>query len=78
MDYSDQRNEIFQACCIINKRVCDLIIDSSSVENVASKSLVTKLGMKTEKASLSVQNRLDQERYENSYYSTMSCYYFYG
>ena len=33
----------------ISKRVCDLIIDSGSVKNTASKSLVTKLGLKTEK-----------------------------
>ena len=59
VEYGDQRNEIFQARCTINKRVCDLIIDSGSVENIASKSLVTKLELKTEKASLSVQDRLD-------------------
>ena len=90
VEYGDQRNEIFRARCTINKRVCDLIIDSGSVENIASKSLVTKLGLKTKKhfgyqartenrkASLSVQDRLDQERYGNSCYSTMSCYFFYG
>ena len=49
MEYGDQRNEIFQAQCTISKRVCDLIIDNGSVENIASKSLVTKLGLKTEK-----------------------------
>ena len=49
VEYGDQRNEIFRARCTINKRVCDLIIDSGSVENIASKSLVTKLGLKTEK-----------------------------
>ena len=47
--YGDQRNEIFRARCTISTRVCDLIIDSDSVENIASKSLVTKLGLKTEK-----------------------------
>ena len=57
--YGDQRNEIFRAQCTISKRVCDLIIDSGSVENIASKSLVTKLELKTEKASLSIQDRLD-------------------
>ena len=72
VEYGDQWSEIFRARCTISKRVCDLIIDSGSVENIASKSLVTKLGLKTEKASLSVQDRLDQERYGNSCYSTMS------
>ena len=46
VDYNDRRNEIFRACCIISKRVCGLIIDSGSVENIVSKSLVTKLGLK--------------------------------
>ena len=49
VEYGDQRNEIFRARCTISKRVCDLIIDSGSVKNIASKSLVTKLGLKTEK-----------------------------
>ena len=45
VEYGDQRNEIFRARCTISKRVCDLIIDSGSVENSVSKSL----GLKTEK-----------------------------
>ena len=49
VEYGDQWNEIFRARCTISKRVCDLIIDSGSVDNIALKSLVTKLGMKTEK-----------------------------
>ena len=47
--YGDPRNEIFRAQCTINKRVCDLIIDSGSVKNITSKSLVTKVRLKTEK-----------------------------
>ena len=46
---SSQRHKIFRGRCTINKRVCDLIIDSGSGENIASKGLVTKLGLKTEK-----------------------------
>ena len=49
VEYGDQRNEIFRARCTINKRVCDLIIDSGSVENIGLKSLVTMLGLKTKK-----------------------------
>ena len=49
VEYGDQQNEIFRARCTISKRVCDLIIDSGSVENIVSKSLVAKLGLKTEK-----------------------------
>ena len=47
--YGDLRNEIFRAQCTINKRVCDLIIDSGSVKNITSKSLVTKVRLKTKK-----------------------------
>ena len=43
MDYSDQQNEIFRTCCTISKRVCDLIIDIDSVENIASLSKDTSL-----------------------------------
>ena len=49
VEYGDQQNEIFRARCTINKKVCDLIIDSGSVENIALKSLVSKLGLKIEK-----------------------------
>ena len=49
VEYDDQQNKIFRARCTISKRVYDLIIDSGSVENIASKSLVIKLGLKTEK-----------------------------
>jgi len=43
VDYSDQRNEIFRACCTISKRVCDLIIGIDSVENIVSLSKDTSL-----------------------------------
>ena len=49
VEYSDQQKEIFLTRCTINKRVFDLIISSSSVENIVSKRLVTKLGLKTKK-----------------------------
>ena len=49
VEYGDQWNKIFRARCTISKRVCDLIINNGSVENIALKSLVTKLGLKTEK-----------------------------
>ena len=49
VDYSDQQIEIFRTRCTISRMVCDLIIDSGSVENIASKSLVIKLGLKIEK-----------------------------
>ena len=49
VEYGDQRNEIFRAQCTISKRVYDLIIDGGSVENIALKSLVTKLGLKIKK-----------------------------
>ena len=49
IEYNDQQNKIVRAHCIISKRVCDLIIDIGSMENIALKSLVTKLGLKTKR-----------------------------
>jgi hypothetical protein len=33
----------------VNKKVCDVIIDSGSSENIISKNMVAKLGLKTER-----------------------------
>lgn len=44
-----QRHNIFRTRCTVNKRVCDIIIDSGSSENIISKAMVTKLGLQTEK-----------------------------
>ncbi|XP_059429202.1 uncharacterized protein LOC132163019 [Corylus avellana] len=44
-----QRHKIFRTRCTVNQRVCDVIIDSGSGENVVSKEMVSKLGLKTEK-----------------------------
>lgn len=38
-----KRHSICKAKCIINERVCDVIIDSSSSENMVSKTIVDKL-----------------------------------
>lgn len=44
-----QRHKIFRTCCTVNQRVCDVIIDGVSGENIVSKEMVAKLGLKTEK-----------------------------
>ena len=44
-----QRHNIFHTRCTVNRKVCDVIIDSGSSENIVSKNMVTKLGLKTEK-----------------------------
>jgi len=44
-----QRHNIFRTRCTVNKRVCDIIIDSGSSENIVSKAMVTKLGLQTSK-----------------------------
>ncbi|XP_034888842.1 uncharacterized protein [Populus alba] len=44
-----QRHKIFRTRCTVNKRVCDIIIDSGSSENIVSKIMVTKLGLQTGK-----------------------------
>ncbi|GJX68055.1 putative CCCH-type zinc finger family protein [Tanacetum coccineum] len=43
------RNNIFHTRCTSHGKVCDVIIDSGSCENVISKTMVKKLSLKTEK-----------------------------
>ncbi|GAV88725.1 Asp_protease_2 domain-containing protein [Cephalotus follicularis] len=43
----DQRENIFQSRCSIGNKICSMIIDSGSCANVASTTLVTKLGLPT-------------------------------
>ena len=42
-----QRKNIFHSRCLVNGKVCSLIIDGGSCTNVASTRLVEKLGLKT-------------------------------
>ena len=42
-----QRKNIFHSRCLVNGKVCSLIIDGGSCINVASTRLVEKLGLKT-------------------------------
>lgn len=44
-----QKQSIFKTRCTSNHKVCNLIIDSGSCENIVSKALVTTLQLKTEK-----------------------------
>ncbi|GAV79273.1 hypothetical protein CFOL_v3_22738, partial [Cephalotus follicularis] len=43
----DQIENIFQSRCSIGNKICSMIIDSGSCANVASTTLVTKLGLPT-------------------------------
>lgn len=43
-----QRHSIFKTRCTVRGKVCDLIIDSGSTENIVSRSMVKKLGLETE------------------------------
>ncbi|KAF8088611.1 hypothetical protein N665_0534s0001 [Sinapis alba] len=45
----DQRENLFHTRCLVYDKVCSLIIDGGSCTNVASESLVAKLGLKTGK-----------------------------
>ncbi|KAH9725143.1 Endonuclease [Citrus sinensis] len=42
------RQNIFQTTCTIGGKVCRMVIDSGSCENVISKEVITKLNLKTE------------------------------
>ena len=44
-----QRHNIFRTRYIVNRKVCDVIINSGNSKNIVSKSMVTKLGLKTKK-----------------------------
>lgn len=45
LDAPSQRNTLFQYRCTINGRICNLIIDSGSCENVIAKVVVSKLNL---------------------------------
>ena len=42
------RHDIFKTRCTFSQRVCDLIIDSGSSENIVSKAMVSKLQLPTQ------------------------------
>lgn len=42
-----QEHEIFRTSCTVNKKVCDVIVNGGSSENVVSKTLVNTLGPPT-------------------------------
>ena len=42
-----QRHNIFKTRCTVNQRVCDLIIDGGSSENIVSRTMVDKLQLPT-------------------------------
>ena len=46
-DLESQRENTFHSRCLINNKLCSLIIDSGSCVNVASTRVVDKLGLKT-------------------------------
>ena len=46
-DVEKQRENIFHTRCLINDKVCSMIIDSGSRIKVASVTLVRKLGLNT-------------------------------
>jgi hypothetical protein len=46
-DVEQQRENIFHMRCLINNMVCSMIIDSGTCTNVASVTLVRKLGLNT-------------------------------
>lgn len=48
-ELDSQRKKIFRALCIIQKKVCEIIVDNRNMENYISKTIVKKLNLQTEK-----------------------------
>ncbi|KAG7564239.1 Zinc finger CCHC-type superfamily [Arabidopsis suecica] len=48
-DEQEQRKNLFHSRCIIKEKVCSLIIDGGSCTNIASETMVEKLGLKVMK-----------------------------
>jgi hypothetical protein len=46
-DVEQQRENIFHIRCLINDKICSMIIDSGSCTNFSSVTLVRKLGLNT-------------------------------
>jgi len=48
VNHEEQRENIFHTQCIINGRVCSLLVDGGSCANVASATFIEKLKVKAE------------------------------
>jgi len=59
--WSSKRENIFHTRCLINDKVCSMIVDSGSCTNVASVTLVRKLGLNTIKYERPYQLQLLNE-----------------
>lgn len=61
----NQHNKIFRIRGIINDKVCKMIIDSNSSENIVLKMLLDVMGLLIKKKSCTTQNKVVKERDTN-------------
>ncbi|CAA7047422.1 unnamed protein product [Microthlaspi erraticum] len=71
----EQRENLFHSRCLVQEKVCSLIIDGGSCTNVASEAMVEKLGLVTQKHPKPYQLQWINETGDMSVKEQWSCHY---
>jgi len=70
-----QRHQIFYSRCSVKGKICNLVIDNGSCENIVSRALI-EFETRDEVTSPSLRHWVDQERPQYQVNGSMSCPYF--